>query len=161
MKPGDHPEFYRFPAPEGRSRESSIVLDGQGVFWHDGARVERPQMSKAFFRWIRRHPDDGRFILSNDYDWTYIEVEDVPFFVTSARVSPSGILLCLSDGTEELLDLSTVRSGPQNALYCDVKQGRFRARFQQSAQLALADALSEDSEGRLVLTAGDQRALLT
>ena len=23
MKPSDHPEFFRFPAPEGRSREST------------------------------------------------------------------------------------------------------------------------------------------
>ncbi len=40
MKPGDHPEFFRFPAPEGRSRESTIRLDGRGRFWHDGALVE-------------------------------------------------------------------------------------------------------------------------
>ena len=40
MKPGDHPEFFRFPAPEGRSRESTILLDREGRFWHDGELVE-------------------------------------------------------------------------------------------------------------------------
>ena len=25
MRPGDHPEFFRLPPPEGRSRESTVV----------------------------------------------------------------------------------------------------------------------------------------
>ena len=85
MRPGDHPEFFRFPAPEGRSRESSIVLDAQGRFHHDGELVEHPGMARAFASWIDRHPDDGRFILNNGYDWSYFRVEDVPFFVLGVR----------------------------------------------------------------------------
>ena len=44
MKPGDHPEFFRFPAPEGRSRESTIRLDAEGTFHHDEAvtKLARP-----------------------------------------------------------------------------------------------------------------------
>src|SRR5205809_4885030 len=80
MRPGDHPEFFRFPAPEGRSRESSIVLDREGRFHHNGALVEHPGMARAFASWIDLHPDDGRFILNNGYDWSYFRVEDVPFF---------------------------------------------------------------------------------
>ena len=42
MRPADHPEFFRLPAPEGRSRESTIVLDAEGRFHHDGELVEHP-----------------------------------------------------------------------------------------------------------------------
>ncbi len=70
MKPGDHPEFFRFPAPEGRSRESTIRLDAEGRFWHEGNPVEHPKLAQAMHGWVSRHPDDHRFILTNGYDWT-------------------------------------------------------------------------------------------
>ena len=41
MKPGDHPDFYRLAPPPGASRESTIVLDGEGRFWHDGEHVDQ------------------------------------------------------------------------------------------------------------------------
>ena len=63
-KPGDHPEFFRFPAPEGRSRESTIRLDGEGRFFHDDEPVAHPKLAAALHTWIARHPDDGRYILT-------------------------------------------------------------------------------------------------
>ena len=84
MRPGDHPDFYRLPAPEGRSRESTIVLDREGRFWHDGRIVEHAGLGAALHSWIARHPLDGRYILTNGYDWTYFTVDDAPFFVRSA-----------------------------------------------------------------------------
>src|SRR5215831_11787750 len=99
-KPGDHPEFFRFPAPEGRSRESTLRLDREGRFFHDEAPVEHPKLAQALHTWISRHPDDGRFILTNGYDWTYFTVDDVPFFVRSLRDDAGEAVLTLSDGTE-------------------------------------------------------------
>jgi len=157
MKPGDHPDFFRFPAPEGRSRESSIRLDRAGRFWHDGELVSHAGMAKAFATWISRHPDDGRFILSNGYDWTYFSVEDAPFFIT--RVTPDGdqLKVQLSDGTEELLDLETLCEGADAALFARVKAGAYQARFTQSAQIALAPLLVEDADGRVLLAVGERR----
>ena len=82
MKPADHPEFFRLPAPEGGSRESTIVLDADGRFFHDGEVVDAPRHG-AGVRDLDRagHPDDGRFIFNNGYDWSYFRVEDAPFFV--------------------------------------------------------------------------------
>src|SRR5580704_9868593 len=88
VKPGDHPDFFRFPAPEGRSRESSIRLDANGHFWHDGAPVEHLGLADALHGWISRHPDDGRYILTNGYDWTYFSVDDAPYFVRALRGEP-------------------------------------------------------------------------
>lgn len=156
MKPGDHPDFYRFPAPEGRSRESSIVIDAQGRFWHDGALVEHPQMAEAFARWVRRHPDDGRYILSNGYDWTYIRVEDVPLVVRSVQLQASPPQVELSDGSREPLIPQALREGPGGVLYLRVRDGELDARFSQHAQLSLASALRQLPDGRIGLELGPQ-----
>ena len=153
MKPGDHPDFFRLPPPPGRSRESTIVLKADGRFFHDDAAVQHPGMARAFASWIQRHPDDGRFILSNGYDWSYLTIEDVPFFVESWRREPGADFLeiQLSDGSSERLDPSRLRASSQGVLYVDVKGGAFEARLTRSAQLALAELLVEDEEGALFL----------
>lgn len=154
MKPGEHPEFFRLPAPAGRSRESTIVLDARGRFWHDGALVAHPGMQLAFARWIDLHPDDGRFILQNGYDWTYIRVEDVPFLIRAVRLEPMTVHVTLSDDSEEELDLSSLAQGAGDALYARVKAGRFEARFVQQAQTALAPLLVETGDGGFGLGLG-------
>lgn len=151
MKPGDHPDFYRIAPPPGASRESTIVLDAEGRFWHDAERVEHPALARAMHSWIARHPDDGRFILTNGYDWTYFRVDDAPFTVRSLRVLPDAVMLSLSDETEEALVPETLRIGHDDALYVKVKGGAFEARFSRHAQTALAPALAEGSDGKLEL----------
>jgi len=147
VRPGDHPEFFRFPAPEGRSRESTIRLDAQGRFWHEGRLVEHPGLLAGLHSWISRHPDDGRYILTNGYDWTYFTVEDAPYFVRSLRAGDAGVVLVLSDGTEEAWEPETSRIGSGDALYAVVKReargGPFEARFTPHAQTSLGPLLVE------------------
>jgi len=151
MKPGDHPEFFRFPAPEGRSRESTIRLDAQGRFWHEGAVVEHAGLAAALGTWIGRHPDDGRYILTNGYDWTYFTVDDAPFFVRALRAEPDRIVLSLSDGTEEPWDPEQTRVGDDGALYAIVKRsergGPYEAKFTTHAQSSLYPHLVESGSG--------------
>ena len=160
MRPADHPEFFRFPAPEGRSRESSIVLDARGRFHHDGALVEHPGMARAFASWIDVHPDDGRFILNNGYDWSYFRVEDTPFYVLGLREGQGQLWLQLSDGSESPLLPSSLESGPRGALSASVKAGRFRARFTPAAQTALASWLGSGENGELFLEIAGTRHTL-
>ncbi len=150
-RPGDHPDFFRLPPPPGRSRESTIRLDAQGRFFHDNEAVTHPGMALAFATWIGRHPDDGRYILNNGWDWSYFTVEDVPFFVEHVRAEGGAPLLVLSDGTEEPLDGSSVRAGEGAALELRVKRGEFAARFRRAAQLELAPWLDADPDGTPVL----------
>jgi hypothetical protein len=160
MRPSDHPEFFRLPAPEGRSRESSIVLDAEGRFQHAGELVEHPGMARAFASWIDRHPDDGRFILNNGYDWSYFQVEDVPFFVLGVRERAGRLELALSDGSESSLDPGSLTVGAQGALYTTVKNAKFRARFTQAAQIALAPWLVEAENGEVLLEIAGSRHTL-
>jgi hypothetical protein len=156
MKPADHPEFFRLPPPEGRSRESSIVLDRQGRFWHEGAEVTHPGMARAFASWISRHPDDGRYVLNNGYDWTYFRVEDTPFFVERLLPAPDGsLLLELSDGTNEPLVPRRLAAGADGALLLPVKDGQFFAKFSRFAQLSLAPHLVAGPDGSISLKLGE------
>ena len=160
MRPADHPEFFRLPAPEGRSRESTVVLSADGRFHHDGAVVEHAGMARAFASWIERHPDDGRFILNNGYDWSYFRVEDVPFFVLGLREQQGRLELSLSDGSEGPLDPATLELGAQGALYTVVKNGEFRARFTQAAQIALGPWLAQAENGEIFLEIAGKRHTL-
>ena len=142
MKPGDHPEFFRLPPPEGRSRESTIVLSSEGRFFHDGAAVEHPGMQRAFASWLARHPDDGRYILSNGYDWTYLTVEGAARFVQAVREEAGRPLLVLLDGGELPLDPTALRvdaSGRFSVVLAEGEPACFTAR----AQLELSPWLVE------------------
>lgn len=151
MKPGDHPEFFRFPAPPGQSRESTIRLDREGRFWHDGELIENGKLADAMHSWISRHPDDGRFVLTNGYDWTYFVVDDAPLTVRAVRVEAEGGQgrLVLSSGDEAALDPSTVCCDDDGGLYVEVtrKGYRFEARFSRHAQSQLEPLLVEGDEG--------------
>ena len=151
MRPGDHPDFFRLPAPEGRSRESTLRLDREGRFLHEGELVTHRGMARAFASWIARHPDDGRFILTNGYDWTYFTVEGTPYFVEGVRAGEDGPVLVLFDGSEELLDPKTLRLDDAGVFVTAVRGGAFDAKFMRSAQLELAEWLEQDSGGRIDL----------
>jgi hypothetical protein len=149
MKPGDHPDFFRLPAPEGRSRESSIVLDRHGRFFHEGAPVEHAGLAAAFASWLARHPDDGRHILANGYDWCYLTVEATPFFVTKFNAESGDAEL--SDGTTEPLDAESLHVDDDGVLRVAVKGGREEARFSRQAQLAIAPLLLDTEPVELQL----------
>lgn len=163
MKPGEHPEFFRFPAPEGRSRESTIRLDSEGHFFHNDEPVEHPKLRDALHTWIARHPDDGRYILTNGYDWTYFIVDDVPYFVRSIREDGGDAVMVLSDATEEPLDPSTVRQNERGELYLTVKKdakgGPFDAKITRFAQTQLGPFLSEDGGSVLLKTRRGSKSL--
>lgn len=156
MLPIEHPDFFRRPPPPGQSRESTIVLDAAGRFWHEGALVEHRGMREAFAAWVTRHPDDGRYVLCNGYDWSYFQVEDVGFFVRGVRSQGGALVLCLSDGTEEELAPATLRVGEGGALYCAIKQGTFEAKFTPTAQTALLPYVVESLAGEPVLRVGER-----
>ena len=145
MRPGDQPEFFRLPPPEGRSRESTIVLSRDGRFFHDGALVEHEGLSEAWHTWLARHPDDGRYILENGWDWTYITVEDTPLFVRSVEHAGEEVWLCLAGGERAPLDPTTLVEDADGSLIATVERrgGRWDARFTRHAQAELAPAVLE------------------
>lgn len=146
MRPGDHPDFYRLAPPPGASRESTIRLDREGRFWHDGQRVEHASLEQGLRTWIALHPDDGRPILTNGYDWCYFQVEDAPLFVSALRIEGDQVTLVLFDGSEQPLDPAALSLGEDGVVVARVARGagRMDARFTRHAQTQLAPLLVGD-----------------
>jgi hypothetical protein len=147
MRPSDHPEYYRLPPPPGRSRESTIVLTADGRFLHDGEPVTHAGMQRAFASWLKRHPGDGRYVLDNGHDWTYLMVEGAARFVAAVRERAGVPEVELLDGRSMPLspELLRLREG-DDALWLELLEGE-PARFTRSAQLELSPWLEDRGEG--------------
>jgi hypothetical protein len=131
-----------------------LVLDKDGAFWHEGEKVVHASLDEALRQWIGRHPDDGRYILTNGYDWTYVTVEDVPYLVRSTRLTDGVIELVLNDGTAEpwLIGDTTVDTGGRLQVMVKGSSpfGPFPAKFTSHAQQGLQPLL-HDEGGRIVI----------
>jgi hypothetical protein len=149
------PDDGLLDGPNALTRESTIVLDAQGQFWHDGERVQHKGVARAFACWLGLHPDDGRFVLDNGYDWCYLTVEDTPYFVRSVHVDSEPVEVELFDGSREPLDPQTLVVGSDEVLRVRVKAGAFEARFSRSAQLQIEPLL--DPEPPLAVRLGGLR----
>ena len=131
-----------------RLRRSGISIDREGNFIHEGQRVEHEGLRRALFRWLDRLPD-GRHIFRLDADrFAYVEVNDTPLVVRSARADAGLFTLGLSDGTTEALAPSTLTADDQGRLRCWVRGGKLEARFSNSAVAVLADSLFEEGPER-------------
>ena len=135
----------------GKSRETTIRRDDQGRWYADGELLEHPKLVRAFDRWLER-AEDGRYCLKNDINWAYVAIEGPPLFVRTVTLPSSGLpLLTLSDDRTEPLAPSSLRQGPDGALYCDARGGSFAARFDRHAMQQLESLLREDDQGVYLL----------
>jgi hypothetical protein len=124
-------------------RQSGIRLDAEGRFWHEGAEVQHHGLRAAFWRWLDRNPD-GRWVLRLDANrFVYLDVDDVPFVVRSARWHDDRALVRLSDDSEEELAYATLRLDARGQPYCTVKQGRFDARVSTLAWNTLGERIDD------------------
>lgn len=134
-------------ANAGRSRETTIVRDAEGRWFHDGQALEHANLTHAFDCWLAR-AEDGRYCLSNDINWAYVTIEGAPLFVRSLKIVGDDVVLKLSDDREETLVASTLRLGPEGALYCDARKGTMTARFDRHAMFQLEPLVGEDDRGQ-------------
>ena len=131
-------------------RQSGIRLDGDGRFWHEGQEVTHAGLRAAFFRWLDRNPD-GRWVLRLDEKrFVWLDVDDAPFVVRSARWDGGRAVGRLSDDREVALALPTLHErGGQR--YVTLERG-FEARLSTAAWNALAERMVE-RDGRAFLDA--------
>ena len=123
-------------------RQSGIRLDADGRFWHEGGEVTHGGLRAALWRWLDRNPD-GRWVLRLDERrFVYLDVDDAPFVVRSARWEGERAIVRLSDDSEEELAYETLHLRANGQPYCTVK-GRFPARVATAAWNALAAHIDE------------------
>ncbi len=139
------PEPVRRALSSGKHLER-ITLDAEGRWWHEGDPIDHPRIADLFHRSIERTPG-GTFVLHIP-PFTYpIEVRDTPYFVRQVTIAADAtppVHLRLSDGSEEALDLHSLRYVPERGFYCRVKAGAFAAHFCRPAYYALAEYVQEE-----------------
>jgi len=139
-----------------RFRRTGIRVDRSGRFWHEGEQISHAGLRNALLRWLDRLAD-GRHILRLDARrYAYIEVDDSPLLVLSARWAGDRVFVTVNDGSEEELAYDTLVIAPDNALYCSVRGGRLEARLMTPAFYALAEGMEEVGDG-FALQAGGER----
>jgi hypothetical protein len=135
-------------------RQSGVRLDDDGRFWHEGQPVSHAGLRAAFWRWLDRNPD-GRWVLRLDAQrFVYLDVDDAPYVVRSARWEGPTLVGRLSDDREQRLDPATLheRGGRR---YLTLARG-FEARLSTAAWNVLAERM-EERDGKVFLDGKEVR----
>lgn len=139
-----------------------IRIDKDGVWYYKGNEMFRKDIVELFYQSLESD-QAGRYLIKNNEEAFYIEVEDAPYAVRSIEYSfnkkegTAGINLLLSDNSIEELDPATLQIGKENVLYCSVKNNLFEARFTRKSYYQLAEYVKYDSEkDRYYITLNDR-----
>ncbi|OZA92809.1 MAG: hypothetical protein B7X57_06985 [Erythrobacter sp. 34-65-8] len=140
----------KLPAVEGwapqQVGESDMRIAADGSWWHQGGRITRDAMVRAFSGLLIRD-DRGQHWLVSPFEKLSIAVEDAAFIATDVKREEGALVFRLN--TDEL-----IIAGPDNplraagdvetpALYLSVRRGcearLNRSTWQQLAEIALAE----------------------
>jgi hypothetical protein len=128
-----------------------ISFRRDGNWYTDEERIDNPRIALLFSKSIQQNPD-GSYLLKVGDERASITVEDTPYVVrTLEDDGVGGFIMVLNDDEREPLDAAALQIGDDNALYAQVKDGRFRARFLRNAYYHLADRLETDEAGDFFL----------
>lgn len=139
------------------------VESGKISFRHDGSwysddeRIENPRIALLFSQSIRRNAD-GSYYLQVAEERAPITIEDTAYVVTKIdEDGHGGFIVTTNDELREPLDPATLEVGADNILYCLVKRGEYRARFQRTAYYHLAEHFCSDDGETFSLVIGGCR----
>jgi hypothetical protein len=139
-----------------------IKVDKEGTWYYKGFEIIQKGIVALFYEHLEQD-DQGRYVIHWQGRTCYLEVEDTPFVVWKTRLvgeedHTHGVLLSLSDGTEEPMNPRSLYIGPQNVPYCRVHGGKFLARFSRKAYYQLARIVREDHRmGSFYVKIGSKR----
>lgn len=128
-----------------------IRIDRNGVWYFRGAEMFRTDIVRLFYENLKKD-GTGRYLIEMGSERCYLDVEDTPFVVTSIRRKrpekdgEERVVLRLIDGTDEILDPTTLRIGKDNVLYCAIRNGDHSARFSRASYYEMAAAFDYDPE---------------
>jgi len=134
-----------------------IRFGKDGRWYSDDEPIPNRAICLLFSRTLTVLPD-GRARIELGEDRADVIVEDTPWVVTAVEGDPArGFVVVLNDETHEPLDLSSLRVGAENVLYCRVKSGRHEARFLRPAYYELLRHAEPGAGGRVELPVGGRR----
>lgn len=159
IAPRDSPE----PRPGSPPLEPfGLVLHRDGSWTHEGVPITHPRLRAAFDRSVRFLAAEGVYVVQLGRFRGRIEVEEAGFFVREVDLARGR--LRLSDGSEEALDVASLRASPfDGAWLCTVKRdlhpAGLPARFTHASQAELLGAVEEHEGGPRLCVAGEPRQL--
>jgi len=112
-------------------------IDTEGRLWHEGSEITDPKVLKFFMKKMERL-EDGRIQVLCMGEKNFIEVEDVPYVVQEVRIKTDEIDLIFPGGYRERLNPNTLFVGKGNVMYCKIRTGTFKARFNRKPYLELS-----------------------
>ena len=128
-----------------------IRIDREGVWYYLESEMIRKDIIRLFYDHL--HKDDtGEYFIEMGVEQCFIEVEDTPYVVravykiSSHNGSGEYIRLMLNDLSVEDLDPASLRIGTANVPYCDVREGRFSARFSRAGYYQIAECIEHDQK---------------
>jgi hypothetical protein len=138
-------------------KRSEIRVDRDGVWYFQGREIIRKDILALFYEHL--YLDDDGYYVEIKGEREYLEVEDTVFLVNNAELVKGDeeiFVISLNDGTQEQLDLDTLRIAQGNIPYCQVKGGRFPARFLRVPfyQVAQHACYDEDTDEYFLLLNG-------
>ncbi|OVE81923.1 hypothetical protein BVY03_02420 [bacterium K02(2017)] len=142
---------------EQAQREYFYKIDQEGKLFHDGAEITDEKLLRLFMRDI--HEDkNGTLVVMCQGERNVIEVEDVPFVVLGIDLNENRIELNFAGGYQESLDPQSLWVGAENVMYCLVRAGEFKARFNRNSYLELTKLIKMDvASGSYFLVLGDEK----
>lgn len=129
-----------------------IRIDKEGVWYYQGAEMFRREFVNFFYQHLHRDAE-GHYVIELPNDRCYVEVEDTAYFVKAVHTdnghegaSGGSLRIMLCDDTWENLNPETLYVGRGNVLYCEVRGGKFPARFSRAAYYQLAEHIDQDAD---------------
>jgi hypothetical protein len=144
-----------------------IRIDKDGRWFYQGEEITHRKTYLLYCRSLTRD-ESGGIILRIGGEECPVEVEDAPFVVMTIEIGSSrpgaeeAIWLTLNDETREKLIPETLRIGPDNIPYCQVRNGLFEARFSRNAyQLLVPHIRLDEKQNLFFLSLNGERYYLT
>ncbi len=137
--------------------DSGMRIAADGTWFHNGGKISRPAMMRAFSSLLIRD-DDGQHWLVTPFEKLSIEVEDAAFIAIDLKQENGTLVFRLN--TDDILIAGPdhpieAEGDPETpAIYVGVRHGT-RARLNRSTYAQLAEIALED--GELAVTSNGQR----
>ncbi|OVE82051.1 hypothetical protein BVY03_02025 [bacterium K02(2017)] len=121
-------------------KSKTIKLLQDGTWTDNGVEITHKRTLDLFNQSV--YQKGNQFFLKGEKLPVLIDVEDTAFLVKALNKNKNGYELVLSDKSKEPLDLTTLDIGPENQLYCWVKNNSAKAKFERKVYMQFLKDLS-------------------
>lgn len=140
-------------------RTYHYIIDTEGKLWQEGYEFDDSELLAFFFQNMI-DLGDGTFEVLCQGEHCLLHPQDVPYVIQDIEIHETEIQLIFPGGYRETLDPSSLEIGKENILYCKVREGKMKARFNRKTYYEIA-RLIEEEESNFYLRLGGKKFFLS